>query len=129
MKTKGLWRRWLVAAVVLTLSSLAIAQASSEGSEETRWFVVDSLNVGLDAPPEPVERVTPRQSIRSFQALTEKEDFAAAAHVLNLADVPPAEQQQEGARLAQELSEVLKRGELLQVSDLSGRQDAAIEDA
>lgn len=129
MKTKGLWRRWLVAAVALTLSSLAIAQASSEDSDETRWFVVDSLNVGLDAPPEPVERVTPRQSIRSFQELTEKEDFAAAAHVLNLADVPPAEQQQKGARLAQELAEVLKRGELLQVSDLSGRQDAAIEDA
>ncbi|SDF82574.1 Small-conductance mechanosensitive channel [Onishia taeanensis] len=129
MKTKGLWRRWLVAAVALTLSSLAIAQASSEDSEETRWFVVDSLNVGLDAPPEAVERVTPRQSMRSFQALTEKEDFAAAAHVLNLADVPPAEQQQKGAQLAQELAEVLKRGELLQVSDLSGRQDAAIEDA
>lgn len=129
MKTKGLWRRWLVAAVVLTLSSVAIAQTSSEDSEETRWFVVDSLNVGLDAPPEAVERVTPRQSIRSFQALTEKEDFAAAAHVLNLADVPPAEQQQHGAQLARQLAEVLKRGELLQVSDLSGRQDAAIEDA
>lgn len=129
MKTKGLWRRWLVAVVALTLSSVAIAQTSSEDSEETRWFVVDSLNVGLDAPPEAVERVTPRQSIRSFQALTEKEDFAAAAHVLNLSDVPSAEQQQQGAQLARQLAEVLKRGELLQVSDLSGRQDAAIEDA
>ncbi|WP_136255989.1 mechanosensitive ion channel family protein [Onishia niordana] len=128
MKKKSFWQLCLVAAAVFTLSSVALAQSSSEGSEETRWFVVDSLNAGLGDPPEAVQRITPRQAIRSFQALTDKGEFAAAAHVLNLSQLEPAEQQQQGAQLARRLAEILKRGELLQVSDLSGRQDAAIED-
>ncbi|MDN3557497.1 mechanosensitive ion channel family protein [Halomonas maura] len=128
MKKNGLWRRWLAAALALAFSCLAVAQTPGDGSEETRWFPVESLNAGLDEPPESVKRMTPRQAIRSFQALTEEEDFAAAAHLLDLSELTPAEQRQRGAELARQLAEVLKRGEWLKVSDLSGRQDAAIED-
>ena len=128
MKKKSFWQLCLVAAAVFTLSSVALAQSSSEGSEETRWFVVDSLNAGLGDPPEAVQRITPRQAIRSFQALTDKGEFAAAAHVLNLSQLEPRSNDSRGASWPRRLAEILKRGELLQVSDLSGRQDAAIED-
>ncbi|HET8791267.1 MAG TPA: mechanosensitive ion channel domain-containing protein [Modicisalibacter sp.] len=128
MKTTGSWLLWLVAAITLMLSSLCVAQTQGSGSEETRWFSVESLNTGLGEVPEAIKRRTPRESIRSFLELTEKENFAAAAHIINLSDLTPAEQRERGAELARQLSEVLKRGEWLSVSSLSGRRDAAIED-
>ncbi|GHA99175.1 mechanosensitive ion channel family protein [Modicisalibacter luteus] len=128
MKTTGSWLLWLMAAVAFTFSSLCVAQSQGSESEERQWFSVDSLNAGLDEPPEAVKRLTPREAIRSFLDLTEKGEFAAAAHVLNLSNLPPAEQQERGPQLARQLSEVLRRGEWLNISSLSGRQDAAIED-
>lgn len=129
MKTTGSWLLWLVATVALTVSSLCAAQTQEGGSEQAQqWFSVDSLNVGLGEAPESVKRRTPRESIRSFLNLTEREEFAAAAHIINLSDLTPEEQRERGAELARQLAEVLRRGEWLNVSNLSGRQDAAIED-
>lgn len=128
MKKNGSWLLWLVATATLTFASLCVAQTQGAGSEETRWFSVDSLNEGLDTPPEAVKRMTPRESIRSFLELTKNRRFEAAAHILNLSELPPAEQRERGGELARKLAEVLKRGEWLNVSNLPGRQDAAIED-
>lgn len=128
MKTTGSWLLWLVAMVALTVSSLCAAQTQGGGSGQERWFSVDSLNAGLGEAPEAIERGTPREAIRSFLELTEKEKFAAAAHVLNLSELPPAEQRQRGGELARQLGEVLRHGEWINVSSLSGRPDAAIED-
>nr|WP_298415875.1 mechanosensitive ion channel family protein [uncultured Halomonas sp.] len=128
MKKNGAWRLWLMAAAVFIFSSLGKAQAQDEGGEETRWFSIDSLNAGLSEAPKAVKRTTPREAVRSFLTLTEKEDFDAAAHVLNLSELPPSEQRKQGSQLAKQLAEVLTRGEWLKVSNLSGRQDAAIED-
>ncbi|SDL38036.1 Small-conductance mechanosensitive channel [Modicisalibacter muralis] len=125
MKKIGSWRLWLVAAVAFTFCSLCVAQTQGD---ETRWFSVESLNAGLGEAPETVKRITPRETIRSFLELTENKDFAAAAHVLNLSELTPAEQRERGGQLARQLSEILKRGEWLNASSLSGRQDAAIED-
>nr|WP_258801035.1 mechanosensitive ion channel family protein [Halomonas sp. DQ26W] len=101
---------------------------SESESEERLWFSLDSLNTGLDEAPEEVKRLTPRDSIRSFLQLAENEDYASAAHLLNLSELDEAEQQQSAAALARQLASVLKRGEWFNVSNLSGRQDAAIED-
>lgn len=129
MKKNGSWILWLVTTVTLTISSLCVAQTEGAESEETRWFSVDSLNEGLGNSPEAVNRMTPRESIRSFLELTKNRRFEAAAHILNLSELAPAEQRERGDELARKLAEVLKRGEWLDVSDLPGRQDAAIEDS
>jgi len=128
MKKHGAWQLWLMAAVVFIFSSLCMAQTPDDESADTRWFSVDSLNAGLGEVPKAVKRMTPREAIRSFLTLTENEDFAAAAHILNLSELSPAEQRERGGQLARQLAEVLKRGEWLKVSSLPGRQDAAIED-
>ncbi|MDW5377195.1 mechanosensitive ion channel [Halomonas sp. HP20-15] len=128
MKKNGPWLLWLVATVALTFASLCVAQTQGEGSEETRWFSVESLNTGLGEAPGGVKRITPRDAIRSFLALTKNGKFEAAAHILNLSELSPADQRERGGELARKLSEVLKRGEWLDVSNLPGRQDAAIED-
>ena len=114
---------WLF--VALVFSSLCVAQTEDE---EMRWFTIDSLNTGLAEPPEEVQRQTPRESVRSFLQLTKQQDFEAAAHLLNLSDLSAAEQREKGSELARQLAAVLRRGEWVDSSDLSGRQDAAIVD-
>ncbi|MCE9665651.1 mechanosensitive ion channel family protein [Halomonas sp. M5N1S17] len=139
MTGNGAWRLlavWAVMALSIILSGPGMAQMpqgtdANDGeseSEEREWFPLESLNTGLDEVPEELRRETPRETIRSFLALTGQEDFAGAAHVLNLSDLDPDEQRERGEELARQLAEVLRRGEWLNVSDLSGRPDAAIED-
>jgi len=134
MKKNGSWRLWLSAAVILmfsgplVFSGLCMAQTQGGESAEGSWFSVDSLNIGLGEGPEASKQRTPRDSIRNFLDLTKKREFAAAAHFLNLSDLTPAEQQEKGGQLARQLAEVLQRGEWMNLSSLSGRQDAAIED-
>ncbi|WP_346795567.1 mechanosensitive ion channel [Halomonas sp. Bachu 37] len=127
MKVNGAWLAWVVLVVAFTFASFGMAQEQSDDVETAQWFSVDSLNAGLGEVPDEVKRRTPRESIRSFLELVENEDFASAAHILNLSEMPREEQQQRGPQLARQLSEVLKRGEWLNVSSLSGRQDAAIQ--
>lgn len=124
MKTHTTWGLW---AIVLLFSSLCVAQ-TPEDSNEMRWFSIDALNTGLDAPPEAVSRLTPRDSIRSFLELTDQQNFSAAAHLLNLSDLSAAEQREKGPELARQLAAVLSRGEWIDTSDLPARQDAVIED-
>lgn len=127
MKKSGVWRLWL-AAIVLMFSNLCMAQTQGGQSEETRWFPIDSLNTGLGEPPAALELRTPRESVRSFVELTEQGQFSAAAHILNLSELSPAEQRERGSQLARQLAVIFERGEWLDPSSLSGRQDAAIED-
>ncbi|WP_404473346.1 mechanosensitive ion channel family protein [Vreelandella venusta] len=128
MKVNGSWPVWIVLIVTFTFSSLCAAQSQGDESENERWFAIDALNTGLGDVPEDVGRMSPREMVRSFLAFTESENYAAAAHLLNLNDIDPSEQQAQGAELAKQLAEVLKRGEWLDASNMSGRQDAVIED-
>ncbi|NIC04966.1 mechanosensitive ion channel family protein [Billgrantia bachuensis] len=128
MKANGSWLLPLTLAVALLFSGLCMAQSQQEDSEENQWFSVDSLNEGLGEVPEEVKRQTPREAVRSFLELAEQGEFAAAAHVLNLSDLDRSERQERGARLASQLETVFRRGEQVDASNLSGREDAAIED-
>ncbi len=121
----GSWQRWLLAATVLLISSVCLAQEKGAAQD---WYAIDSLNTGLTQTPGSVSLRTPRESMRSFRDLTNKGDFESAAHILNLADLTPAEQRGRGAERAQQLSEIFQRGKSIRISRLSGRQDAAIED-
>lgn len=144
MDANGKWLLSLLLAAVFLVSGSSMAEPLQAGSEsdpesenddendgengERLWFSLDSLNAGLDEPPDDLKRLTPRDSIRSFLELVEEESFAAAAHVLNLSDLESDEQQESGELLAMQLAEILKRGEWINVSNLSGREDAAVED-
>jgi small-conductance mechanosensitive channel len=142
MKGFSAWRLSPLLAVLamLLLISTSVAAELPEGvgengpereddeSEEREWFPLDSLNAGLDDAPDEVERLTPRDSVRSFERFTENEAYAAAAHLLNLSELDEAEQQQKGPELARQLASVLRRGEWFNVSNLPSREDAAIED-
>jgi len=128
MKNHSAWPMWCVLAVTLLFTSVSMAQSQGEESADSRWFTMDAINTGLDDVPEEAKRMSPRETIRSFLNFTEEENYADAAHLLNLADIDPSEQATRGAELAKQLAEVLRRGEWLNASNLPGRQDAAIED-
>ncbi|WP_445156787.1 mechanosensitive ion channel family protein [Halomonas sp. E14] len=143
MTGNGTWRRvavWAVLLMGIVIALPGFAQVpqgaggngpeseSESEAEEKEWFPLDSLNVGLGEVPEGVLRSTPRDSVRSFQQLTGQERYADAAHLLNLSELEPEAQRQQGAELVRQLAEVFQRGEGLDASELSGRQDAAIED-
>lgn len=128
MKNHSAWPMWCVLAVTLLFTSVSMAQSQGEESADSRWFTMDAINTGLGDVPEEAKRMSPRETIRSFLDFTEEENYADAAHLLNLADIDPSEQATRGAELAKQLAEVLRRGEWLNASNLPGRQDAAIED-
>jgi len=128
MKNYSSWPVWGVLAVTLLFSSVGMAQTQGEESEDPRWFTMDAINAGLDEVPEEAKRMSPRETIRSFLNFTDDENYADAAHLLNLADIDPSEQATRGTELAKQLAEILRRGEWLNASNLPGRQDAAIED-
>ncbi|MDQ7734158.1 mechanosensitive ion channel [Halomonas sp. SpR1] len=127
MKAQGSWLAWGVLVLALAFSSICAAQTQGGESEDSQWFTVDSLNAGLGEAPEEAVRVTPRESIRSFLDLTGKEEYEAAAHMLNLTEFSEHEQREQGRELARQLAEIFQRGEWLSVSDLPGREDALIE--
>jgi small-conductance mechanosensitive channel len=128
MKATVSWPAWLVLVLTFTFSSLCAAQTQGEESENRRWFSVDSLNTGLGEVPEEANRVTPRETMRSFLDLTEQGEYEKAAHMLNLSELSAGEQRERGQELARQLAEVFKRGERISVDNLSGREDAVIED-
>ncbi|MFP3342211.1 mechanosensitive ion channel [Halomonas sp. SIMBA_159] len=128
MKNYSSWPVWGVLVVTLLFSSVGMAQTQGDESEDPRWFTMDAINAGLDEVPEEAKRMSPRETIRSFLNFTDDENYADAAHLLNLADIDPSEQPARGTELAKQLAEVLRRGEWLNASNLPGRQDAAIED-
>ncbi|MDR5876019.1 mechanosensitive ion channel family protein [Vreelandella gomseomensis] len=128
MKKSNAWLAWLILVVAFTFSSLCAAQTQGGESDDSRWFTVDSLNTGLGEVPEEANRVTPREAMRSFLDLSEQGEYEKAAHMLNLSELSAAEQREQGQELARQLAEVFKRGERISVDNLSGREDAVIED-
>ncbi|WP_353979713.1 mechanosensitive ion channel domain-containing protein [Salinicola endophyticus] len=123
----GSWLRWWLALSIWLVSSLCLAQTPDAGGAQ-EWYAADSLNRGLGPVPDAVKLRTPREAMRTFRNLADQDDFAAAAHILNLADLSPAEQRERGAALARELAAIFQRGKSIRLSGLSGRQDAATED-
>ena len=94
------------------------------GAAEDPFFRTDGLNAGLGAPPDAVDRRTPRDAVASFLRAAEAGDFQTASHVLDLSDIDPAVQPVEGEIRARQLHSVLERKAVIDWSLLSQRPDA-----
>lgn len=71
--------------------------------------VRESINPGLAAPPPDADRSTPAASWRAFFALGAQGRFGAAAHLLDLTEVPRDQQVAVGADVAERLFRVLRQ--------------------
>lgn len=112
--------------LLLCLFSLLAAAAGAQEDSEA-WYEVEELNSGLGPAPQRLDRSTPRAAMRSFVNLTNAERFDWAAHLLNLSDLPPGEQAEDGPELAAMLASVIERRIWINWSGLSARPDAMIE--
>lgn len=114
-------------AVLLAIAAGAADAAQAQETADAPFFEIDALNAGLGAPPEIVVRETPRDALEAFLGLTAQGRLNAAAHLLNLNEIDPADQPAHGARLARMLSEVIDRRIVLDWRDTPSRPDAIDE--
>lgn len=112
------------ALALLFLFTAGIAEAQEGDGPPGTYFPVDALNAGLGPAPDWMDRATPQGAVESFLDALDSDDAAAAAHVLNLSDIPPAEQADRGARLARQLGSVLRRRAVISWAKLLERPDA-----
>jgi len=77
--------------------------------DATRRADVGSLNSGLGPMPQGLQLASPRDAVREFLRLARGEGLQDAARLLDLSNLEPERQPEEGRRLARRLSLVLKR--------------------
>ncbi|WP_422826219.1 mechanosensitive ion channel family protein [Thalassococcus sp. BH17M4-6] len=87
-------------------------------------YEIDSLNTGLDSPPDTLDRSSPHAVMEAMLDLTDAGDFNKAAHLLNLANIPPGRQSAEGPQLAEKLATLIDRKVVISWGSLLDRPDA-----
>ncbi|NBB93626.1 MAG: mechanosensitive ion channel [Gammaproteobacteria bacterium] len=92
-----------------------------------RWFEIETLNAGLGEPPADLDRSTPRQAVSQLLLLADEGDYARAAHLLNLNELPEDEQTRRGPELARKLVEIINRTMVVDWAALPSRSDALLE--
>ena len=99
-----------VAAVLLVTAGLLLAPPAGAADVPERLEVAqrEAINPGLGPVPAGVDRSTPAATWRTFIDLARKGQFAAAAHCLDLTEVPEDEQLPTGIRTAERLYRVLR---------------------
>ncbi|PRY94933.1 small-conductance mechanosensitive channel [Hasllibacter halocynthiae] len=112
----------LLRALLLALILPALFAGAAQAQPEP-FFEVDGLNEGLGPPPEDLDRETPQAALESFLRYADEGRWEAAAHLLDLAEVDPAEQSVRGPLLAERLAVVLDRKVVLSWGQLVDRPD------
>ena len=107
---------------VLGLAALLLCALPARAQEGV-WFETDTLNAGLGPTPDWIDRSTPQGALESFQAAIYRGDYDAAAHLLDLADIPDPQQPVAGPDLAGMLNTVLARKVIIDWNGLSDRPD------
>ncbi|MCK0167037.1 mechanosensitive ion channel family protein [Jannaschia sp. S6380] len=108
----------------LALAASLVAGLVTAAEAEDPFFELGALNAGLDDPPDRIDRRTPRAAIVSLLRAAKDGDWAAAAHLLELTDIPEAEQSVTGPVLAAQLHAIIDRKALLDWGRLNARPDA-----
>lgn len=111
----------IVLAMVAALTGQMLAQ-----EDGAPWYSADRQVL---AAPEgsDIQRRTPRETVRRFVQLTDAGRNDAAAHFLNLSDLPDDRRAEAGAQLARQLATVIDRQLWIDWAGLSARPDAMQE--
>ncbi|MGB3555071.1 MAG: mechanosensitive ion channel domain-containing protein [Jannaschia sp.] len=111
-------------AFAVLLSLVLVVLTAPDARAQDPFFTIDGLNDGLPDPGAEVDRRTPRAAMQTFLEAAEREDWAAAAHVLDLADLSADAQPTEGPILAMQLHSVIERKAILDWTAINDRPDA-----
>lgn len=100
---------------------------SSTGGESSSYheayYVIDSLNIGLPEPGESINLQTPQAALEHLVLSARAEEFANAAHALNLNLLPVEQQATRAGELAHRLSYVLHEQYIIDWDSLPDRAD------
>ncbi len=105
------------------------AQSGDDSCDRSRWYCVDGLNTGLAESAGQLERETPRATLEALLHLARKDNWTAAAHLLDLTDLSEADQLRQGAELARQLDVVISRKAVIDWDRVPDRPDAIDERA
>jgi MscS family membrane protein len=103
-KCAAVW--WLATGVVVLACAITSAGAADQPLDVA---LRASINPGLGATPPEVDRTTAAAAWRSFLKLGASGQFSAAAHLLDLTEVPTDQQKAVGREIARKLWAVLER--------------------
>jgi small-conductance mechanosensitive channel len=132
----GQLARWCVPGLLLALAVLAAtaaaAQTPSAGSqtnERVNYYfeLAEPPTAGLPETDRKVVRSTPQATVETLLDLTRRGDFVAAAHTLNLSQIPKDKRAVRGPELARQLAEVIRVGQFVNWSRLPDRPDGLID--
>lgn len=118
----------IFAALVLgAFGTTTVPVAAQE--EASLWYETEGINPGLGPPPQEIDRGSPRVALRNFIELANAHDFAAAAHLLNLSQLPHDEQKDVGQDYAAKLASVIDRKLWIAWSQVPVEPDARKSDS
>lgn len=109
---------------LLVLLFWTVVTAALPARAQEPVFEIPALNTGLPSVPDRIDRRTPRAAMASFLEAARDGDWDAAAHLLDLSELPQGRQAEEGPRLARQLYHVIVRKAVLDWSILLDRPDA-----
>ena len=98
------------------------ARAQDSGPSKY-WFEVDEVNPGLGDPPRYLDRETPQATLESFLFEGADRNYAAAAHTLDLREIPENIRADVAPELARKLDVILKRRVWTDWDTLTDRPD------
>ncbi|WP_165606601.1 mechanosensitive ion channel family protein [Yoonia litorea] len=93
-------------------------------AQEGTFFEIPTLNEALAQPVGDLDLSTPQSSMEAFLEAASNENWADAAHVLNLNDIDPVNQAIVGSGLAEQLYTVLDRKVVISWQQLLERPDS-----
>ena len=96
---------------------------AQDGGPSKYWFGVDEVNPGLGDPPRYLDRETPQATLESFLFEATDRNFAAAAHTLDLREIPENIRADVAPELARKLDIILKRRVWTDWDTLTDRPD------
>ena len=107
----------------LALLLMLVPALAQDGGPSKYWFEVDAINPQLGDAPGSLDRETPQATLESFLFLTKGGDYADAAHLLDLREVPENLRAEVAPELARRLKTVLERRVWVDWGELTDRPD------
>lgn len=113
----------MIVFLVALLALLGTAAPVGAQSSSPYAYTVDDPHAGLSTPDGPLNLDTPQALMETFLDAAQRGDWDRAAHTLDLSYLPPAEQAEQGPRLAQQLYQVVHRSTVIDWNALPDRPD------
>jgi len=114
----------LAALALIAFAGSAQAQGNAAISSDPYVYKIDTLNGGIAPPPDDFYRDTPQALMESFMDAGAEGDWVRAGYALDMTHLTPAQQREQGPKLAAMLYDVVRGSVMVNWAALPDRPDA-----